>query len=197
MWGPQRAQRQPNKATRPDHRAKVVAASSGGVVSRWPCFSPATTTTLLQCGCGQEMGSCHVPGRQRHGSIPNGGQALLSKLGEEKGAGEGVGSGEARRASSSELEVLALGWEPKQGARRAEQGTSGQHSGRDGAPEWENLARVQTFWPNSLRSTREEYTCVLPDYNLEIQKLSGSEQLASVPLRPSNSQFSTDSATQK
>ena len=111
--------------------------------------------------------------------------------------GKGVGSGEVRRVSSSELEVLALGWEPEPGARRAEQGTSGQHSGQDGAPEWENLARVQTFWPNSSRSTREGYTCVLPDYNLEIQKLSGSEQLASLPLRPSNSPFSTDSATQK
>lgn len=29
----------------------------------------------------------------------------------------------------------------------------------------------QTSWPNFSSSTREEYTCVLPDSNLEIQKL--------------------------
>lgn len=39
----------------------------------------------------------------------------------------------------------------------------------------------QTSRPQHSRNTREESTCVSPDYNVEIQKLLGSEESASVP----------------
>lgn len=76
---------------KPGHRPQVVvAASSGGVTS---AGSHALATTLLQCSCGQEMGSRHKqgPGGRLHGAITNKGEVLLSKPGEEKGTGGGWG----------------------------------------------------------------------------------------------------------
>lgn len=36
-------------------------------------------------------------------------------------------------------------------------------------------------WPNLLRSTRDEYACVLQDYDLEIQKLCQAQNRLSCP----------------
>lgn len=62
-------------------------------------------------------------------------------------------------------------------AGRAEQGTSGQYGRRDGASEGENLARVQTFWPNSPKSTRRVHLSFARLQSRDPGTLSGPGQL--------------------
>lgn len=170
----------------------MVAASSGGVWSahRYAVFQPRS---LLQCTCGQGTGCCQGQGsgRRLHRASTKEGEVLLSKPGEETGAGKGWGQKRRGQPAPGSWRWWPRGGEPEQDA-------PSQHWTGHGVPESGEADNVPDLLAQFFKQhKRGIHLCFARLQSRNPETLLGSEQSASVPPRPSNPQFSTDSGAQK